>query len=118
MISRALILLSCTALAACGTTSSTSSTSVAPADARPSSDAAGAGPSDARDPRGDGSLTREPPQHRATETACPQTRPAGGPACRGATTNACSVDSDCTAGDNGRCYASYGGIGCLANLCS
>lgn len=72
-------------------------------------------------PAGDGSI-RVPALHRASGSACPTARGAGS-VCTldlGTGPNACLVDSDCTAGTNGRCFSPNGpgGVRCMPTACS
>lgn len=64
-----------------------------------------------------------PQQHRAVADACSPTRPpgnldAGSPDAGSIGGSNCKVDSDCTAGKNGRCMMSRVGLQCSYDQCS
>jgi hypothetical protein len=55
------------------------------------------------------SIVTPPPvplAHRSTASACPMDRPSGNASASGFTDTACTADSDCTQGQNGRCVLS------------
>jgi hypothetical protein len=67
---------------------------------------------------GGGTGGREPEKHRAVATSCDHERPPGDPcfgACDG--TTGCVADTECTAGENGRCESFRGYSECTYDVC-
>jgi hypothetical protein len=67
-------------------------------------------------------VSSEPSVHRASAPTCPADRPASGTAQSSALDSGyatCNVDSDCTAGVNGRCFGNgHDGWSCSYDTCS
>lgn len=94
------------AVGACSSSSSSSSA--------PGPDASNDAP--ASDATSDAAKTPEPKNHRAAATDCPHDRVPGSPGSP-RSTDKCAADTDCTAGQNGRCNSSLQGNVCSYDQC-